>query len=186
MSSPWLWYASRACGVVTMVLLTTVVLLGLFTASGTRPHDSAPAVAMGLHRVLGLGITVFVAAHAGTAILDTYVPIGWISAIAPFTSDYHREWVGLGTIAFDLLVAVILTSLLRHRISAGMWRVVHWTTYALAPIAVVHGLMMATPQQPILSAVTLGCAIAMVSGAVWRWLSPPARRRSGPAAREWI
>ncbi|MEV5646965.1 ferric reductase-like transmembrane domain-containing protein [Nocardia sp. NPDC052254] len=186
-SNPWLWYASRACGVVTMVLLTVVVLLGLFTASGSRPHDSSPTVAMGLHRTLGLGIAVFLAAHVTTAVIDSYVPIGAISAVAPFTADYHRRWVGLGTIAFDLLVAVVLTSLLRHRLPARVWRVVHGATYVLAPIAVIHGLMMATTKQPILSAVTLGCAIAMASGAIWRWLSRPAdaRRRADLSSGEW-
>ena len=95
---------------------------------------------------------------------------------------------GAGHDRIDLLVVVVLTSVLRHRMPAGLWHAVHWATYILAPIAVVHGLMMASAKQPILSAVTLGCAIAMASGAVWRWLSRPAdaRRRADFASREWI
>lgn len=188
MSSPWLWYVSRACGVASMLLLTVVVLAGLFTAARRRPHEPASTLAMGLHRTLGLGMTVFLLTHATTAILDTYVPIGWISAVLPFTSEYERPWVALGTIAFDLFVAVIVTSLLRHRLPTRLWRCVHWFTYAMAPIAVTHGLMMASSTEPLLRGVTIGCGLAMAAGAAWRLHASDehARRRADIGDQEWV
>ncbi|MBO0856592.1 MAG: ferric reductase-like transmembrane domain-containing protein [Nocardia sp.] len=188
MSSPWLWYVSRSGGVVTMVLLTTVVVLGIVTSVRPNPHHAGPAIAMGLHRTLALGSTIFLITHIGTALIDTYVPIGWVSAVVPFTSSYHRTWVGLGSIAFDLFAAVIVTSLLRHRLPTRLWRLVHWFTYAMAPIAVVHGLMMATWSQPVLLAITAGCGAVMIETVAWRLLrpDPAARRRADILAQEWI
>src|SRR5207248_9285466 len=71
---------------------------------------------------------------------DGYVPIRWIDAVVPFTSQYKPLWLGLGAVAVDLLLAVIVTSLLRVRIGHRVWRAVHWMAYACWPVAVIHGL----------------------------------------------
>jgi predicted ferric reductase len=186
-SSPWLWYISRASGVVALVLLTLVVLLGMLTAARRRPHDTAPTIAMGLHRALGLGVTLFLAAHILTALVDTYVPLGWLSSVVPFLAGYHRPWLGLGTLAFDVFLAVIATSLLRHRLSTRAWRLVHWFSYVMAPAAVVHGLMMATADQPVLLGVTIACGLALTLGAAWRWVGHDlaAHRRVHVVSGEW-
>jgi sulfoxide reductase heme-binding subunit YedZ len=56
-----------------------------------------------------------------TSILDTYVHIGWFAIVVPFTSPYSRFWVGLGTVALDLMVAVFVSSLLRAHLTPGTW-----------------------------------------------------------------
>ena len=48
--------------------------------------------------------------------LDSFAPISLIDAIVPFAGSYRPFWLGLGAIAFDLLLAVTITSLLRRRI----------------------------------------------------------------------
>ncbi|MFF0457283.1 ferric reductase-like transmembrane domain-containing protein [Nocardia africana] len=187
MTSPWLWYVSRAAGVVTLVLLTLVALLGMFTAARVRPRLAVSAVAMGLHRALALGLIVFLAAHIVTATVDTYVDLGWVSTVVPFTAGYERQWVALGTLAADIFLAVVATSLLRHRLPTWIWRAVHLLAYVMAPLAVVHGLTMASAQDPALFAVTVACGVALAAGAVWRWALPDAdrHRRSDIAAQEW-
>ncbi|NKY44713.1 ferric reductase-like transmembrane domain-containing protein [Nocardia cerradoensis] len=187
MTSPWLWYVSRAAGVVTLVLLTLVALLGMFTAARVRPRLAVSAVAMGLHRTLALGTIVFLAAHIVTATVDTYVHLGWLSTVVPFTAGYERQWVALGTLALDILLAVVATSVLRHRLPTRIWRAVHLFAYAMAPLAVGHGLTMASAQDPALVAVTVACGVALAVGAVWRWAFPDAdrHRRSDIASQEW-
>jgi len=109
-----LWYATRATGVVALVLLTATVILGV---AGTARFAAARWPRMltaGLHRNLSLLSVAFVAAHVLTTVLDRYAPIGGISVIVPFTSPYRTFWLGLGTVSCDLLLAVI-----RGTVAAG-------------------------------------------------------------------
>ena len=94
----------------------------------------------GLHRNLTLLALVFVAAHVVTTVADGFAPIGLLDAVVPFVSPYRPIWLGLGAVAFDLLLALVVTSLLRARIGYRSWRVVHWLAYAAWPVALVHAL----------------------------------------------
>ena len=138
-SSTALWYVSRATGVVALLLLTAVLLLGLLvTRQGRLPGLPRFAVT-GLHRNLSLIAVVFVALHVLTSVLDGFAPISITAAIVPFISSYRPFWLGLGAVAFDLLLALIITSLLRARISQRAWRVTRvagWPEQAAeAPLA---------------------------------------------------
>jgi sulfoxide reductase heme-binding subunit YedZ len=115
-SSTALWYASRATGVVALVLLTVVVLLGiLVTLRGRLPGLPRFATAS-LHRSMSLLAVAFIAVHVITAIADPYVTIGIAAAVIPFTSAYKPLWLGLGAISLDIMIALIVTSLARARI----------------------------------------------------------------------
>ncbi|TQM65182.1 NADH-ubiquinone oxidoreductase-F iron-sulfur binding region domain-containing protein [Humibacillus xanthopallidus] len=133
-----LWFVSRATGVASIVLLTVVLVLGLVTSGRRRPHAESAAVVIAVHRWLSLGMVVFMVGHAATAIAETYVSIDLVSAVLPFTSGYETLWVGLGTLAVDIMLAVVVTSLLRHRLAERTWRRVHLLSYALWPMALVR------------------------------------------------
>jgi predicted ferric reductase len=182
-----LWFVSRATGVVSVAMLTVVVVLGLVTASRRPPRGIRSAVVMGLHRSLSLGACVFLAVHVATAVVETYVSIDWVSAFVPFTSGYERAWVGLGTIAVDLAAAIIITSLLRHRLPERMWTAVHVTAFLFWPIAIVHGVAMGTSDEPILRGISIGCGLAGAAALGWRWLAtdPDTERRRTVALQEW-
>ena len=182
-----LWYASRATGVVSVVLLTAVVVLGVVTAGRRSPHGESATVVMALHRWLSLGMTVFLGAHIVTAIAETYVSIDLVSAVLPFTSGYEPVWVGLGTLAFDVLLAVIVTSVLRHRLAERTWRRVHLLSLALWPMAVVHGIALGTGDQPVLVATTIGCGVVGAGALAWRWTTTHAdrTRRAAVLTQEW-
>ena len=87
---------------------------------------------------------VFLVIHVLTSILDTYVHIGWIAVFMPFSSPYGRFWVGLGTIALDLMMAVFISSLLRAHLRPGTWRGIHWLAYASWPVALAHTFGLGT------------------------------------------
>lgn len=164
----FLWFTSRATGVVAVVLLTAVFVLGLATAGANRRPGDRGAVIMGLHRVLSLGMSLFLMAHIATAIGESYVDIGWVSALVPFTSGYASLLVGLGTLAVDILFAVIVTSLLRHRLSDRTWRGVHMLSYALLPLAVIHGVGLGTANEPVLRAISVTCGVVAIGAVAWR------------------
>ena len=182
-----LWFVSRATGVVSIVLLTLVLVLGLVTAGARRPRGDSSTVVMGLHRALSLGMSVFLLAHIGTAIAETYVDIGWVSAVVPFSSGYAPLLVGLGTLAFDVLLAVIVTSALRHRLRERTWRRVHLLSYALWPLAIIHGIGLGTADEPLLRGVTVACGAVGLAAIIWRRVTSDSHenRRKQIAAQEW-
>ena len=182
-----LWYVSRATGLVSLVLLTTVLVLGAVTSGRRAPHGERATVLMGLHRWLSLGMVAFLGVHVATAVAETYVSIDAISAVIPFTSSYSTLWVGLGTLAVDLIIAVVVTSWLRLRIPERAWRAVHLTSYALWPIALVHGFAMGTASEPLLRAVTVACGLVGIGTLAWRANTrhADAARRSDVLTQEW-
>jgi|ERR1700722_12009494 len=168
-SSTALWYASRATGVVSLLLLTAVMLLGLLvTRQGRLPGLPRFAVS-GLHRNLSLLGVAFVAMHVLTAVADGYVRIPLTAAVIPLTSSYERLWLGLGTVSFDLMLAAVATSLLRRHLSRWAWRAVHLTAYLSWPVAWFHSVFASGDlRHGLLFALAMGCAVAVVGAVVWR------------------
>ena len=93
-----------------------------------------------VHRFAALAGTLLVVLHMALLFFDPYAQLRLIDFVVPFLGAYRPLWQGLGTLAFDVLAVVILTSVLRHRIGVRIFRAVHWATYALWPIALAHAL----------------------------------------------
>jgi len=164
--SPALWYLSRASGLVSLVLFTAVMVMGVLGATRfARPTWPRLATAL-THRDLALTSVVFLAVHIGSAVIDSYVPLTWLDVVVPFGSDYQPLWVGVGAVAFDLLVALVVTSLLRTRLPARVWRGVHWLAYACWPVALLHGVAMAETGWFV--GVEIGCLLAVAAAAAYR------------------
>lgn len=164
-----------------------VFCLGVITAGRRRPQGHAATVVMGVHRWLSVGMLVFLAVHIVTAIVDGYVSIGWLAVVVPFISDYQPLLVGFGSLAVDLLIVVMVTSYLRHRIPERYWRGIHWVSYAMWVVALVHGFMMGTADQPGLRLTTLACGVIGGATVVWRTVVSHADRdrRELINAQEW-
>ncbi len=173
------WYASRAGGLVSLVLLTGTVLLGITgVARSARSRWPRFVVAM-LHRNLALLTLGFLVLHIATAVLDPFPGIGWLDTVVPFGSRYHPFWLGLGAVALDLLIALVVTSMLRPHISYRMWRAVHWAAYACWPVAVTHALGIPGGDAHLswVLVLTLGCIAAVVAALGWRLLGTPSTNR---------
>jgi sulfoxide reductase heme-binding subunit YedZ len=163
-----LWYVSRASGLVSLGLLTTSMVLGLLTARRRGVHHVSAPVRAALHRNISLLMVAFISAHVVTAIVETYVDIGWLSLLLPFTSGYEKLWVGLGTLALDLLIAITVTSIWRDRISNQKWKLVHGTSYAMWPIVFFHAVGTSTTDGTVLLVLSFSCLVAVVAATCWR------------------
>ena len=139
-SSKALWYATRATGMVSLVLLTMSVALGVIEVVRFSSLRWPRFVLAALHKNVSLLATAFLAVHVVSAVADSFAPIRIIDVFVPFMGTYRPFWLGLGTVAFDLLLALIITSLLRERLGHPLWRAVHWAAYAAWPVALMHGL----------------------------------------------
>jgi DMSO/TMAO reductase YedYZ heme-binding membrane subunit len=139
-------------------------------------------VTLGLHRNLSLLALAFTVLHVLTSVLDSFVSIPLVDAFIPFIGSYRPFWLGLGAISFDLMLALVITSLLRARMSRPSWRLVHWSAYACWPVAVVHGLGTGT-DTPVawVLALTVLCVLPVIALTLWR-LALSWRHRPGWAA----
>ena len=160
--APALWYLSRSSGAVSLILLSTAVVLGIVDQRRWRSERWPRFTLHGLHRWVSLFAVSFLSVHIGSAVLDSFAPIGLLDAVIPFRGTYRPLWLGFGALAFDMLLAVTITSLLQKRIAARTWRTVHWLSYAAWPVAVVHGLGTGSDVRAgWLLAITLACAAAV-------------------------
>ncbi|MGW1028684.1 ferric reductase-like transmembrane domain-containing protein [Streptomyces sp. NPDC002577] len=178
-----LWYANRATGAVCLVLFTAVVLLGIAVRLRGRLPGLPRFGTVTLHRTLSLSAVAFLAAHIGVAVLDGYVNITVADVLVPFVSDYQPLWLGLGTVAFDLMLAVLVTSLVRARLGHRAWRAVHWLAYASWPAALVHGIGIGTDSGTgWMVWLTVACVAAVLAGFGLRVLHAARAARRTPAA----
>jgi sulfoxide reductase heme-binding subunit YedZ len=164
-----LWYLGRGTGVASLLLLTIVVTLGIATRSG-RPVLGLPRFAVAaVHRTASLTAVVFLLIHVGTLYFDPYAQLQVIDFLVPFTGAYRPFWLGLGTVGLDLVAALVVTSLLRHRIGVRTWRAIHWLAYLSWPVALLHALGDGTDNGTWwLRAVAAVCALAVLGAVGWR------------------
>ncbi len=162
-----LWYLTRGTGTVTLLLLTISLALGIANVRRVRTTAVPRFVFDAVHRSASLLALAFLVVHIVTSVLDPFAPIRLIDAVIPFVSAYRPIWLGLGALASDVLIAVVVTSLLRRRFGYRAWRATHWLAYACWPVALVHGLGTGSDAKTswmlLLSA---GC-VAIVLVAVW-------------------
>jgi sulfoxide reductase heme-binding subunit YedZ len=137
--SPY-WYLTRSTGGVALLLLTFAIALGVVDVRRWSTPRWPRFLVDSLHRNVSLLAMVFLALHVLTSVLDSFAPISLLDVFVPFAGSYRPLWLGLGAVAFDLLIAVTLTSMLRQRVGHASWRAIHWLTYASWPVALLHGL----------------------------------------------
>ncbi len=164
-----LWYLGRGTGVTALVMFTVTMVLGITTRSGRRAVGLDRFGVADLHRTASLAGVGLVAVHLGTLLFDPYAQLRLVDLVVPFIGSFKPIWQGLGTLAVDLLVVLVATSLLRHRVGPKVFRAVHWTAYALWPIALLHGLGNGTDAATVwFRAVAVACAVAVAAALGWR------------------
>ncbi|MBV9002740.1 MAG: ferric reductase-like transmembrane domain-containing protein [Solirubrobacterales bacterium] len=173
------WYLARGTGAVALVLLTGSVVLGILGsvrfAAPRWPRFAIDAV----HRDLSLLVMVVLAIHIVTSVLDGFAPITLVDGVLPFVTPYRPLWMGLGTLAFDLLLAIAITSLVRRRLGYRAWRAIHWLAYASWPVAVLHGLGTGSDvKQWWMLGLTAACIVAVLV-AVWTRIAHVPGEHSG-------
>ncbi len=173
------WYLTRSTGVVSLLLLTATVILGVVDVRRWSTPRWPRFVLDSLHRNVSMLVLVFLGLHIITAALDSFAPISLLDAVLPFIGSYRPFWLGLGAVAFDLLLAIAITSLMRQRLGHRAWRITHWLAYACWPIALLHGLGTGSDVKSAWSLVLTAICVIAVAVAVCARTLPgwPERRR---------
>jgi len=176
LTSPYLWYTTRVTGMVTLVLFTLVIILGTLVANRVGGKKIGRFELNELHRSITMVAMAFLVIHILTTLLDSYVATGWLSPILPFLSHYRRVGVALGAVAFDLMIAVWVSSLLKVHVKNQSWRFIHWFSWLAFASAVIHAYMTGTDAKDGVGlALVAACTLGVLVSALWRFFARPAR-----------
>lgn len=139
------WYVTRASGITAWFLAALAVLWGLFLSTGVLNGRPRRPWLLDLHRFIG-GLTVtFTFIHMAALVADNFVHFDLVDLLVPFASEWKPGAVAWGVVAFWLLVAVEVTSLLRRTVvPERIWRAVHASSFLLFAFGTVHLLQAGT------------------------------------------
>jgi predicted ferric reductase len=176
-----LWYFGRGAGVSALLLFTVVMVLGIVVRLG-RPLPGLPRFTVAaVHRTTSLTALGFLAVHITTLWLDPYAQLRLLDTVVPFFGAYRPFWQGLGTLAFDLVLLLIASSLLRARIGLRAWRWLHGAAYLCWPVAVAHAVGNGTDGTTTwLLGIVGGCVAAVLLAVAWRLADPPVQPEVRP------
>lgn len=117
------WLASRAAGIVAVLLASASVGVGLWQALRRSPGRGPDLRVM--HEALSLATLSAIAVHAVSLLGDSFLHPGIADLTIPFWTSYHRWWTGLGICAGWTLVVLGLSYYVRGRIGVARWRRLH-------------------------------------------------------------
>ncbi len=164
-----LWWVDRSAGLMSLLLLTVVVALGALATGRPGAVLGWRTAVQSLHRQLPITACALLTVHIGTAVADSFVPLGLLDVVLPFHAAWRPVWVGFGALTVDLLLVVLVTSLLRARLGARAWRWLHRLAYLLWPFAVVHALGSGTDVHgQLVQLFGLGCVALVALAGGWR------------------
>jgi len=175
-TNTYLWYTTRATGIVALLLLTLVVALGALVSNRIGGTFVGRFELNELHRSVSMVAMLFLFMHILTTVVDSYVSTGIISAFVPMTSAYKTIPIAIGAVGFDLLLSVWISSLLKVRIKNESWRFIHWFSWLAYTSAIVHAYMAGTDTHDEAGLlVVAGSAGLVLNVALWRYFARPER-----------
>ena len=134
-------------GVLALIALTAEVGIGLVASDRILMKPSARVTAQALHRAMGFGAIAFLVIHIVLEIIAGRS--GPADAVIPFLDKGKTFYLGLGTVASDMFIVIMMTGIFRARLAANMspkaWRVIHASAYAAWIFGLVHGLLGGRP-----------------------------------------
>jgi hypothetical protein len=166
-------------GVFALVALTAAVAAGLAAADRLVMSPGRRVAFQAVHRALSLAAVGFLASHVLLEILAHRSRA--IDAVVPFLASGRTVYLGLGTLASDLVLLIAMTGVARGRFAARrtvIWRAVHLTAYLGWPLAILHGLLGGRPAKPYVDW-SYGACVAAVAAALVVRLVAPRRGRAG-------
>lgn len=179
------WIASRASGVVALLLVSVSVLIGLTMATKVLKRPKLNRTLAGLHEHAALGGLIAISVHGLTLLGDRWLDPGLGGLVVPFTMDYRPAFTGLGIVAGDLAALLGLSFYLRRRVGPRLWRKAHRFTLLVYVLGVVHTLGAGTDATTTwLRAILVVTGVPILALTLLRFrpaAQPAASRRRGPA-----
>jgi sulfoxide reductase heme-binding subunit YedZ len=154
------WYAARAAGLLSYLLLSASVAVGLLLSGRARLQRWPRFALEDVHRYLGFLAGTFIVIHGGSLLLDHFVPFSLSQLLVPGTAAYRPLAVAFGVVAAELLAALAVTNHYRKRLPHRLWRRLHMLNFAVWGLALVHGLTAGTDARTT-------WALVLYAGSAW-------------------
>jgi DMSO/TMAO reductase YedYZ heme-binding membrane subunit len=165
-------------GVLALIALTAAVGAGIVATDRIVMAPGSRVVAQAVHRAVSFGALAFLITHIVLEILAHRSHV--IDAVVPFLAQGRRFYIGLGTVASDLVVLLIITGIARGRFASRWpwtWRVIHATAYLAWPLSIVHGLLAGRQAKPYVDWSYGACVAAVALALVIRFVATIRSRR---------
>lgn len=160
----WSWYLVRAAGLTSFLLLVASMVWGVFLSSHLVKDWIPGTMSMLFHATTSWLAVVLMIAHMGLLLFDTYYTYAISDLLVPFTGPYRPFAVGLGIVAFWVILAVTISFSLRKLMSRRVWLWLHYTSYVAFGLVAVHALMAGTDvTRPAMVSILVG-SVLLVGG----------------------
>jgi methionine sulfoxide reductase heme-binding subunit len=179
------WLASRASGIVALILIALSVAIGLAMAAKAIKKPGLPRLLLAIHEHAALAALVAIAVHGITLLGDSWLNPGVLGVAVPFVIDHEPVFTGLGIIGGYIAAILGLTFYVRRRIGTRRWRNLHRLTPVVYVLGVIHTLGSGSDAgQPWLLAILLATGTPILYLGILRALPQEERRtrRTGISA----
>ncbi len=156
------WHLVRSSGIIAFVLLLASTVWGLLLSSQLVKDWSPGPVAMTIHSTISWLAVLLGLAHGLLLLLDKYFTYTLADILIPLIGPYRPEAVGLGTLAFWLLLAISVSFPLKKWLSHERWKKLHYVSYIAFALAALHGLLAGTDSAHAGFRVLLGGGLLLV------------------------
>jgi sulfoxide reductase heme-binding subunit YedZ len=134
------WIASRASGIVALLLVTISVGIGLtMSAKLLRKRGLGPKLTA-IHEQTALAGLIAIGVHAVTLLGDPWLHPSLAGISVPFVMGYRTFFTGLGIIGAWLAALLGLSFYFRRSIGAALWRKAHRATVVVYVLGLVHAI----------------------------------------------
>lgn len=172
-------------GVFALITLTAAVGIGLAATDRIVMSPGRRILAQAVHRTVSLAALAFLIIHVAleTAAERSHA----VDAVVPFLSRQRTFYIGLGTIASDLILVIMASGFLRPWFARWsrpwVWRAVHASSYLAWLLSIVHGLLGGRTARAYVDWSYAACVAAVVLALAVRLVATPRGRRGAkPAA----
>lgn len=178
---PVVWVTTRAAGILAFVLLTMSMVGGLVLKTRPFGRRVRGVSAMEFHRSLTIASLAALAIHGVMLVMDKTIDITWSDLLVPGALPFKPVWTGLGVVAGELMLILVVSYRFRRKLTMPVWRRLHYASYMAFVFATLHGIFAGSSTKTTwMQAIYIG-AIAMVLGAtVFRILSPAPSKPAAP------
>jgi sulfoxide reductase heme-binding subunit YedZ len=178
------WLASRASGIVALVLIALSVAIGLGMAARAFRKPGLPKLMIAIHEHAALAALVAIAVHGITLLGDHWLAPGLLGITVPFVIDHEPVFTGLGIIGGYLAAILGLTFYVRRRIGTKRWRNLHRLTPVVYVLGVIHTIGSGSDAGTVwMTVVLLATGTPILYLGILRALPTPVSPRPSAAAR---
>ncbi len=181
-ASPFYWYLTRDMAVTAYITLTLSVLFGLSISLARVTGERVMWHIQDLHYTFATLTGILMVGHMTTLLLDSYISFSIGNLLLPLSQPLDTFTVDLGVVAFYSMVALLLSSWFKKRMTYSVWRIIHYVSFVTFILVTIHGWLTGSDSVTTwMQSLYFGCTLAVGSLIAARiFLSPKPQKGNPP------